>query len=89
MIQCKICDKNFINLAGLGSHITQIYEISKSDYYLKYINNKIPECENCGKIINFINLNKGFARFCSCKCANSNSNKILQWKLNNIKKIWC
>lgn len=85
-IHCKICNKKFINYAGLGSHITTMHNISKSDYYLKYINSEIPKCETCGNNTTFINLNKGFSRFCSCKCANSNNNKILKWKLNNIKK---
>jgi len=85
-IYCKICNKKFVNYAGLGSHVTTMHNISKSEYYLKYINSEIPMCETCGNKTSFINLNKGFSRFCSCKCANSNKNKILNWKLNNIKK---
>lgn len=86
MIQCKICNKEFNNYAGLGSHITRIHNIIKSDYYLKYIDSKFPKCENCENKAAFINLHKGFSKYCSCKCANSNNLKILNWKLNNIKK---
>ena len=85
-LQCKICNKKFISYAGLGSHITRIHNITKSDYYLKYIDSTIPKCENCGNITAFRNLHDGFSRYCSCKCANSNNTKILNWKLNNIKK---
>lgn len=86
MLQCKICNENFINYAGLGSHITRKHNITKSEYYLKYINSEIPKCKNCGKLTTFINLCKGFSTFCSRKCANSNNDKLLTWKLNNIKK---
>lgn len=85
-IECKICFKRVKNLAGLGSHITCFHNISKSEYYLKYIDNTEPLCENCGKVCNFLNLQKGFNKYCSRKCANSNEQKILKWKLNNIKK---
>lgn len=85
-IECKICFKQFKNLAGLGSHITRFHDITKSEYYLKYIDNTEPLCKNCGNVCNFLNLQKGFNIYCSCKCANSNEQKILNWKLNNIKK---
>ena len=86
MIQCKICNRDFKNLAGLGSHINRIHNISKKDYYLQYINNVIPNCKNCGKPTNFYNLGYGFSIYCSCKCANSDSEKLLRWKLNTIEK---
>ena len=82
-LYCKICNTCFVNYAGLGIHITKMHNIAKDEYYLKYINSEVPKCENCGNITTFINLRKGFSRYCSCKCANSNSTKILNWKLNN------
>ena len=59
-IECKICFKQFKNLAGLGSHITRFHDITKSEYYLKYIDNTEPLCKNCGNVCNFLNLQKGF-----------------------------
>lgn len=85
-IYCKLCFKEYNDYRILGIHIVKCHNITKEEYYLKYINNNISKCKNCGNKTSFINLNKGFSKFCSRKCANSNSEKIIRWKLNNIKK---
>lgn len=85
-IECKLCNRTFKNFAGLGAHITQVHNIIKEEYYKQFIDSTNTLCLNCNAPTNFINLQKGFSKYCSCKCANSHKDKILKFKLNNQEK---
>lgn len=94
MIQCQICDKYYKSMQSLSKHITQVHQISKQDYYDTYVNN-INTCLICGNKTKFIDLSKGYTKFC-CRSHQvkyqqmnlSNNNRINQQqiRLNNYKK---
>jgi len=94
MIRCQICDKYYKSMQPLSKHITQVHKISKQDYYDTYINNT-NTCLICGNKTKFIDLSKGYTKFC-CRSHQikyqqmnlSNSNRINQQqiRLNNYEK---
>ena len=45
-----------------------------------------PVCKVCGKPVKFENFHKGYRKYCSSKCNNSDPEKIELTKHNNIKK---
>lgn len=67
MIKCGICDKEFKNIRLLSIHINNHHkDISKIEYYLKYLNNSISsKCEMCGKEKIFYGLKKGYKKYCN------------------------
>ena len=68
MTQCKICNKSFKNLNGLGKHIhNQHPKITREEYYNEYIGTVSPICE-CGSKKKFRTLGEGYRTFCSHKC---------------------
>ncbi len=84
-IKCEICGKEFKNFKGLSSHIWQIHEIRREEYYLKYIGIK-GTCIECGKDTRFNNLRDGYSKFCGLKCSNNNidvRNKCIQTCMEN------
>ena len=64
MTSCKNCSSTLI----------------KEEYYKQFIDSTNTLCLNCNAPTNFINLQKGFSKYCSCKCANSHKDKILKFK---------
>lgn len=73
-MKCKICDCEFQNL---GKHLS-VHNITAKDYYKRYIlqTTDDPLCPTCGCVLPFIKLTKGFPKFCSYKCRNTNT----EWK---------
>jgi hypothetical protein len=69
MIECKICGREFKNYGGLSTHIKKAHEISSKDYFIQYLNNNIHPVCYCGEKTNFINLRKGFRKFCCSSCS--------------------
>lgn len=84
MIKCEICGKELVSIKALSQHIKN-HDITSKDYYLKYIGEQ-KKCEECGKETIFLNLSRGFQKFCGSKCCNINKKKIEKFKesyLNN------
>lgn len=98
-IICKICQKEYKNLSGLGVHIKITHQMSTKEYYDKYIQINPNKCKICGNLTQFVNMNTGYRPFCSRKCqasdpdvkrkriANTNYNQIHEKsKITNILK---
>ena len=69
---CKICKKEYQNYLGLCSHINQTHKINSKEYYDKYLKRENEGiCLECGKETKFCSIEKGYAKFCSCKCTSS------------------
>lgn len=65
---CSICGKSFKTNHGLTLHLHQ-HDISKEEYYHKYIDSSDHKCKYCSKKAKFINLEKGYSDTCgSRKC---------------------
>jgi len=77
MYKCNICDKELMSLAGLGCHITTFHKIPKEEYYIKFDGKTSGKCENCGKNTTFLDIYKGYRRFCSRTCSNYIQNPII------------
>ena len=87
---CDICYMPCNDFKGLGNHIQQHHrDITMKDYYDKYINQSDHICttENCDNDCTFINLNLGYSKHCSCKCAGKNDEIIDKRKITN-KKVY-
>lgn len=73
---CQICGKSFTRFAGLAKHIKAKHDISPKKYYDKFFKQDNEGiCLNCGNPTTFIKLAKGYHKYCSCQCANENSEK--------------
>ena len=72
-IECKICNMQFLSLWKLSFHLKE-HNISKEDYYKKYIANdeNCDKCKQCGKRTRFYGIGIGFKPFCSAKCSQNN-----------------
>lgn len=72
-IECKICNMQFLSLWKLSFHLKE-HNISKEDYYKKYIANdeNCDKCKECGKRTRFYGIGIGFKPFCSAKCSQNN-----------------
>jgi endogenous inhibitor of DNA gyrase (YacG/DUF329 family) len=81
MVKCKICKKEFESYASLGCHLKK-HKITAKEYYDKYLKKDKNEgiCPVCGKETNFYSINKGYAKFCSKRCANKGENNFMYGK---------
>jgi hypothetical protein len=71
---CQICKKEFENYISLGRHL-RIHKITSKEYYDRFLKKEDEGiCPVCDKETSFINLNKGYCKFCSYKCARSGEN---------------
>lgn len=69
MERCRICEKEFLNLKALSSHIRQSHKTSSEEYYRNYLMNPSDGvCLTCGAPTTFHKLGDGFHKFCSTKC---------------------
>ena len=77
-MKCEICDRKFNNSRVLGIHISTTHEMSKKDYYDKFLKRDENEgkCLECGKETGFVTLVKGYRIFCSVKCLNQSQYHI-------------
>ncbi len=83
-LKCKICNTKWSNYSSLVKHIKTNHNISSKDYYDKYLqieNENI--CPICKSFNSYINLNLGYSRHCSMKCAQSSK------KVKNKRAITC
>jgi hypothetical protein len=73
-MKCEICGKEFKNYKTLGRHL-RTHKITSKEYYNKFFKKKDEGvCPVCRKETSFINLRKGYCKFCSNECANSKEN---------------
>ena len=69
MVKCEICNKEFNNYIGLGTHIKQLHKITSQEYYNKYIKTENEgKCVICNKKTTYRGLKDGYLRHCSKKC---------------------
>lgn len=68
---CQICDQSTGNdIKLLSRHLYFFHkDITKEQYYQKYLKNSDNKCLFCKNPTKFINLNKGYARTCSRSCS--------------------
>jgi endogenous inhibitor of DNA gyrase (YacG/DUF329 family) len=73
-MECKICGREFKNYTSLGAHLKK-HKITSKEYYDRFLKKEDEgTCPVCGKETFFKNLNKGYCKFCSKKCAKSKEN---------------
>jgi len=63
---CEVCKKELVSTKALSQHI-RFHNITSQEYYDKYLGNS-KECEECGKKTNFLDLTRGYQKFCSLRC---------------------
>jgi endogenous inhibitor of DNA gyrase (YacG/DUF329 family) len=69
-ILCKICGKEFKNYKSFSRHL-RVHKITSKRYYDKFLKEEGEGiCPICGKETSYINLRKGYRKFCSSECAN-------------------
>lgn len=68
MIECKICGKIYKSRMSIMNHIIRTHHYTGQQYYDEFYNKK-GYCENCGKPTKFLNIEDGYAKCCSIKCA--------------------
>jgi hypothetical protein len=86
MIKCEICEREFMALGNLSGHVTCCHEITKEEYYLKYINPEKGKCKTCGKDTKFKNLKDGYSKFCSIRCSKIYPDNIIKCENTCLKK---
>ena len=75
-VVCQICNKEFCGYSYLTAHIHKHHNISAQEYYDKFVKQENEEiCPTCHGQNKFLNLGKGYTRYCSLKCSNSNKDK--------------
>lgn len=68
-LKCRLCNKTFANLGGLGHHLTSNHDYEKEKYYRKYMaKGSEGKCAHCGNATTFVTLGMGFRRLCSVSC---------------------
>jgi hypothetical protein len=68
---CKICNKKFKTMSGLGRHTKLTHKLNPDIYYEKYLMPpKENECKICSGKTSFRNFSTGFLKYCSSKCCN-------------------
>ena len=77
-VKCKICNREFIGFKQLGNHL-KTEKITPKDYYDKFLLKNNSNICYCGNYNNFINLNKGYHKYCSLTCM-QNSSEIKEKK---------
>lgn len=85
-MNCLICGFEFTSSQKLNEHL-KTHNISLKEYYKQYIRND-EKCENinCCNPCHFISLNKGFRKYCSSKCSNSDVSKLNVYKETCMRK---
>jgi hypothetical protein len=74
-VNCHICKNKFKSLKALSSHI-RVHDITKENYYKRYLKVEEEGICYCGLNTNFISLTSGYHKYCSTKCQ-SNDLKII------------
>lgn len=83
---CHLCGYVAKNTNSLGKHIHNSHkEITKEEYYNKYIDVVSPICE-CGELKKFRGLGEGYRQFCSVKCRSNNKEIKSQLSISGTGK---
>lgn len=83
MVICKICEKELVSIKALSQHI-RFHEITSKEYYDDYIGNPL-NCPECGKETEFLDLSRGYQKFCSLKCSNNNETRKNEFRKSYLK----
>jgi len=88
---CQICKKKLKNIQALSQHIGKVHKnISKEDYYLKYISTtKKIVCNNekCNNITKFLGFKLGYQEYCSKKCSTSSEETKKKFRKTCLEKF--
>ena len=69
-MKCLICNKEFKSRMSIMNHIIRTHHYTGVQYYDEfYKKDSDGICENCGKPTKFLNIEDGYAKCCSIKCA--------------------
>lgn len=87
-IECQICLLKTTTLKGLARHLyCQHPTQTKETYYRTYLSKDTDGiCDHCGNPTAYINLSKGFHRFCNVKCARNAPEVVTQIENTNLHK---
>lgn len=66
---CKISRKQYKNIKALGCHISKTHH-TQAYYYIFYKTKYDGICKYCGKDTLFINIDRGYKKFCNNICKN-------------------
>ena len=80
---CKICGLICKGYKGLGTHVYKLHKLTAEEYYLQYLakpNEEICELPQCNNKCQFINLAKGFRRFCNRECKIKYHREVIKCK---------
>ena len=68
-LKCKICGQEFTNYCSVTTHTKRKHNIDSKTYYATYFKtNNEGFCKNCGKPVEYRDLQHGYREFCSRKC---------------------
>lgn len=79
MVQCQICQKEFLIHNYLALHITVKEKWTVLDYYTTYIEPQ-KYCPECGKPCRLLSLRDGFNKTCGSKCGGIMARRLLRNK---------
>ena len=68
-LKCKICGQEFTNYSSVTTHTKRKHNVDSKTYYDTYF--KLDNegfCKNCGKPVEYRDLQHGYREFCSRKC---------------------
>ena len=84
MENCKICGSETKSVISLTRHLKR-HKITPENYYLKYISQKC-NCLRCGNKTTFLNIRKGFSKYCCLDCSNKEKQISKQKRLHKKTK---
>lgn len=83
---CQICNKEYISIKALSSHIRQSHNISSKEYYDSYMKKENEGiCLTCKKSTQFASLSSGYYSYCCNKCVGSNI-ELKKQRVNTFKQ---
>lgn len=82
MVECQICKKELKSFKSLAFHILT-HNITSKEYYDKFILDSNNKCKMCDSECKFINIVKGYRKYCSIKCRNTDQEAIQKIRETN------
>lgn len=68
-MKCKICNFEAKSYKGLGIHLWTLHKLKSETYYNRFMKKEGDgKCLQCGDKTRFLNLGKGFKKYCSLLC---------------------
>lgn len=68
--KCRECGADIHTNNGLSEHLRFVHHIQAKEYYDRYIKeDEEGKCKYCGKDTTFIDIRKGYHKFCTNSCA--------------------